>query len=125
MKILMLVAHGSRNHAANDEIGRLARHIQKQSGQEYDAVVAAFLEIADPDIVQGIGRCIELGADSIVAVPYFLAAGNHVTVDIPAEIARARIQHPDISIEISQYLGDNEAMAELVLQCSRQLASCV
>jgi sirohydrochlorin ferrochelatase len=120
MKVLMLIAHGSRNQAANEEIARLAERIQQQGGHDYGAVLPAFLEFAEPDIHQGIERCIELGADSIVAVPYFLAAGKHVAIDIPGEIACAREGNPEVSIEISQYLGDNDAMARLVLECSRQ-----
>jgi len=116
----MLIAHGSRKQAANEEIVRLAQRVQKHAADEYAAVVAAFLELAEPDIQQGVERCIELGATEIVAVPYFLAAGKHVAQDIPGELACARAGHPELSIELSQYVGDSEAMADLVLRCSRQ-----
>ena len=119
MKFLLLVAHGSRRSSANDEIGQLAEHIGKLDDNDYDGVVAAFLEMAEPDIHQGIARCVEQGADSIVVVPYFLASGNHVTKDIPAEIACAQAGLPGVKIELSQYVGANDAMASLVLDCSR------
>jgi sirohydrochlorin ferrochelatase len=32
-------------------------------------------------------RCIALGADEIVVVPYFLSSGQHVTIDIPEQVA--------------------------------------
>lgn len=120
MKVLMLIAHGSRNQAANDEVSRLAQRIQGLGQGEFDAVVSAFLEFAKPDIHQGVDRCAELGARKIIALPYFLAAGKHVARDIPLELECARARHPQISIEITQYLGQNEAMAELVIQCSRK-----
>jgi len=119
MKALLLIAHGSRKQAANEEIGRLAQRVETLAGDDYGAVVAAFLELAEPDIQQGVERCIELGATEIVAVPYFLAAGRHVAQDIPGELACARAGHPELSIELSQYVGDNEAMPDLVLRCSR------
>jgi sirohydrochlorin ferrochelatase len=119
MKALLLIAHGSRKQAANEEIGRLAQRVETLAGDDYGAVVAAFLELAEPDIQQGVERCIELGATEIVAVPYFLAAGRHVAQDIPGELACARAGHPELSIELSQYVGDNEAMPVLVLRCSR------
>ena len=118
MKVLMLIAHGSRKQAANDEVSRLAEQISKLKDCEYEAVVPAFLEFAEPDIHQGVDRCVELGADTIVAMPYFLAAGRHVAEDIPKEIECARAGNPQVNIEISQYLGESEAMAGLVVQCS-------
>ena len=120
MKTLLLIAHGSRKAEANDEIVRLAQRVETLAGDDYGAVVAAFLEIAEPSIHRGIERCVELGATEIVAVPYFLAAGKHVVRDIPAELECARAGHPDVSIEISQYVGDSDAMAGLVLSCSTQ-----
>ena len=116
MKALMLVAHGSRKTAANDEIRRLAQRVDELEANEFDAVLPAFLEFAEPDIHQAVQRCVELGAESIVAVPYFLAAGKHVAKDIPAELSCAQAGHPGIEIELSRYLGESEAMAALVLQ---------
>jgi len=122
MRYLLLVGHGSRKQSANDEIERLAERVAVLEGNDFGGVVTAFLEIAKPDIQQGIARCVELGADSIVVVPYFLAAGKHVSKDIPAEIDCARAGFSHVKIELSQYLGANDAMAEMVLACSRQSA---
>lgn len=121
MKVLLLIAHGSRKQSANDEIKRLAQRVQELSSEDYAAVVASFLECAEPDIHQGVDRCVELGATEIVAVPYFLAAGKHVASDIPGELASASAGHPQISIEMSQYVGENEAMPDLVLRCSKRV----
>ena len=120
MKFLLLIAHGSRRTQANEEIERLAQRVAALDGSEYDGVVAAFLEIAEPDIHQGIARCVERGAEHIVVVPYFLAGGNHVNKDIPGEVACAGAGMPEVRIELAQYLGASEAMAGLVLECSRQ-----
>ena len=122
MKFLLLIGHGSRRQSANDEIERLAHRVAALGDNDFDGVVTAFLEIAEPDIQQGITRCVELGADSIVVVPYFLAAGNHVSKDIPAEVDCARAGLGHVKIELSQYLGANDAMEEMVLACSRQPA---
>ena len=119
MKFLLLIAHGSRKQSANEEIAALAQKVQALAGNDYDAVVAAFLECAEPSIQQGIERCIKLGATEIVAMPYFLAAGKHVVRDIPGEIECARAGHPGVNILLSQYLGEHDAMADLVLRCSQ------
>jgi sirohydrochlorin ferrochelatase len=121
MKVLMLIAHGSRHQAANDEVSRLAARIQDLVQDDIDVVVPAFLELAKPDINQGVDRCVALGASEIVVVPYFLAAGKHVASDIPSELECARRRHPKINIETAQYLGENEAMARLVIECSKNI----
>jgi len=122
MKVMMLIAHGSRKTSANDEVRALAERVAGAGGGDYDAVRAAFLELAEPDIQQGISDCVALGATEIVAVPYFLAGGRHVSADIPGELACAQAGHPRVSIRLSQYLGQNEAMIDLVLNCSRREA---
>jgi len=122
MKVMMLIAHGSRKTSANDEVRALAERVAGAGGGDYDAVHAAFLELAEPDIQQGISDCVALGATEIVAVPYFLAGGRHVSADIPGELACAQAGHPRVSIRLSQYLGQNEAMIDLVLNCSRREA---
>ena len=121
MKYMLLIAHGSRRQSANDEISALAERVAGLDDNDFDGVVTAFLEIAKPDIHEGVARCVELGASRIVVVPYFLAGGNHVSKDIPAEIecARAGLPH-EVEIEISQYLGASDARAKLVLDCAGQ-----
>ena len=118
MKALLLIAHGSRAEAANDEIGRLAERVGASAGDDFGAVVPAFLEMAEPNIHQGIERCVDLGATVIVVVPYFLAAGRHVTRDIPAEIECARAGHPELRIEVGDYVGASAAMPELIAACA-------
>lgn len=120
MKFLLLIAHGSRRQSANDEVSRLGERVAALADNDYDGVVTAFLEIAQPNIHQGVAECVAQGAEYIVAMPYFLAAGNHVKKDIPAELECAKAGTPGVEIEISQYLGASDAMAELVLGCSRQ-----
>ena len=120
MKFLLLIAHGSRRQSANDEIRLLAERVAGLESNDYDGVVTAFLELTEPDIHQGIRDCVEQGASSIVVVPYFLASGNHVMKDIPGEIACALAGDSSVDIRISQYVGSSDAMADLVLDCSRQ-----
>ena len=48
---ILLIAHGSRNKAANDDLHDLAARIAAKG--EYPIVEASFLELAEPDIVTG------------------------------------------------------------------------
>ena len=120
MHFMLLIAHGSRNQNANEEVKRLAERVYAQSKNHYEAVIPAFLEFAEPDIITGIGQCIERGASRITAMPYFLSAGNHVGRDIPAQIELARSAHPDIDIEQAPHIGSVDSMASLVAECTHE-----
>ncbi len=115
MKALLLVAHGSRREASNEEVRRLARRVEEAAGDRYAVVEAAFLELAEPSIPEGIRRCLEQGAGEVVVLPYFLSAGRHVSQDIPAEVEKARRDHPGSRIRLVPYLGAAPGIAELLL----------
>lgn len=114
-RALLLVAHGSRHDASNDEVRALTVSVRNAAGERFDAVDCAFLELADPAIPDGIERLIEDGADDITVLPYFLAAGRHVSEDIPAQVDEKRFEHPDINIAIAPYFGTAEAIPHLLL----------
>ena len=117
---LILVAHGSRRDASNDEIRRLTRQVA--AGSRYQQVGCGFLELADPDIPTAITQAIEQGARKILVLPYFLSAGRHITEDIPAILNTARQQHPDTEICQLPYVGQQSGMVEL-LRCAAQESS--
>ncbi len=119
MKALLLIAHGSRRVASNDEVRRLSSQMAELAGGEYDTVVPAFLELAEPDIPAGVDECVAAGATEVVVVPYFLAAGRHVAEDIPEELAKASQQHPDLKISQVDYLGTHASIPELLLGLAR------
>lgn len=116
MKSLLIVAHGSRRQASNDEVRELTGRIAKKTGRHFDHVQAAFLELAEPSIPDGIHQCVEQGAREIVVLPYFLSAGRHVSEDIPAEVDKTRPNHPEVCIHIAPYLGAFEAIADLMTE---------
>lgn len=120
MNSLLLVAHGSRRAASNNEIRALAETLHRKAGNRFDDVDCAFLELAEPSIPDGISQCIERGATHVTVFPYFLSAGRHVASDIPAEVSQIVGEYPDIAITIAPYLGAAGAMSELILQQAGQ-----
>jgi sirohydrochlorin ferrochelatase len=117
MKGLVVIAHGSRRAASNEEVAELAKAIARQPGQPFDRVSAAFLELAEPSIPDGIVACAESGCSEVVVMPYFLSAGRHVAEDIPALIAEARARLPaEVRITVRPHLGSAAAMAGFVLE---------
>ena len=65
MKALLLIAHGSRRQRSNDEVIALAEKLKTECAEHYDIVQAAFLELADTLIADGIENCVRDGASQI------------------------------------------------------------
>ena len=116
MKILVLIAHGSSLDAANREIAGLAELLQSKAANDFDRVVPAFLELAEPSIPDAIEECVECGADEVVLLPYFLACGKHVTADIPAAVREKQLQHPGVAIRLLDYFGRSPGIADALLR---------
>lgn len=115
MHALLLIAHGSRREASNEEVRELAARLEQITGSRFCCVIPAFLELAEPDIPTGVELCAKAGATTVTAVPYFLSAGRHVAHDIPAELEKAALQNPAVTLHLSDYLGKHESITELLL----------
>ena len=116
MKSLLVIAHGSRRQASNDEVRFLTGRIADKAGNKFDIVKSAFLELAEPSIPDGIQQCVEEGAEEIIVLPYFLSAGRHVAEDIPGEIEAMSIKFPDVRITTAPYLGAVDEIADLMVE---------
>jgi sirohydrochlorin ferrochelatase len=122
LKVLLLIAHGSRKETANQEVRELAESIQQHNANEYAAVVPAFLELAQPDIGGGVDYCVKMGAKEITVVPYFLSLGAHVERDIPGALNIASARHPEIKLHLKRHFGATEGLVESVINCARSVS---
>ena len=120
MKSLLIIAHGSRRVASNDEVRRLAEQVSGLTNTGFDEVSAAFLELAEPSIPDGLEACIQRGATDVVVFPYFLAAGRHVVEDIPEEIAPVVAKYPNVNVQVAPHLGLASALPEIIITTASQ-----
>lgn len=120
MKALLLVAHGSRREASNEEVRELTRRVASLAGGRFADVACAFLELAAPSIPEGIQHAIDRGATEVIVLPYFLSAGRHVAEDIPAQVRMKQEEHPEVAIRIAAYLGGSEGIPDLLLEIASE-----
>ncbi len=118
MQALLLVAHGSRRESSNSEIRNLAARLRKMKS-DFTLVEAAFLDLEEPSIPQGLRQLAKAGARKVVIVPYFLSAGRHVVTDIPREVDKARADTAGVEVQIAPYLGSAKGIAKLLLKQAR------
>jgi sirohydrochlorin ferrochelatase len=117
---LLLIAHGSRQAEANDDLHELAARLRVMG--RYAVVEPAFLELAAPTIDEAGRRCIEQGADRVILVPYFLAAGVHVQRDLQAHRERLAAAYPNVAVALAAPLGPHPLLVEIVTQRAAETA---
>ena len=115
MKALLLIAHGSRRKQSNDEVVMLAEKIKHNCSEKYAIVHAGFLEIAETLIPDGIKKCVDDGATSIIVLPYFLNSGRHVIEDIPSIVNDTLPLYPNVEIKIAPHLGASNQIMDLLI----------
>jgi len=113
MKVLVLLAHGSRVEKSNQEVAELAVRLEGLI-EGYDAVESCFLELTTPTFDDTLNKVASEGAKEIVVFPYFLAEGRHVRDDVPEVVGTFKKRFPDVSIELKSYLGMWQGLAEFI-----------
>ena len=117
MEHIILIGHGSPKKEANniDIVGKLL-HNTIHPGCSAACVRSAYLEFGRPDIMTAIRQSVEDGATKIIAHPYFLSSGMHVTNDIPEIIAEAQSEFPDVELVYTEPLGVHDKLVDIVIE---------
>jgi sirohydrochlorin ferrochelatase len=114
---LLLIAHGSRHAEANADLEFVAEQL-RQRGQ--GIAVAAFLELAVPNVDDGAAQCVEQGAECVVLAPYFLSAGVHVRRDLTAARERLAARFPRVAFVLAEPLGRHPLLVDVVRQRAQE-----
>lgn len=115
---VLLIAHGSRLPAANDDLVRLAERVRER--EAYGIVEIAYLELAEPTIPQGAQRCVERGARRVLMLPYFLSPGRHVSDDLEGFRREFSEQDPGVEFVVCQPLGVHPSVVDVVMERLRE-----
>ncbi len=110
---VLLVSHGSPREEANAGFCQMVANIAARA----DGLIIkpTFFSIARPSIEDRIAELAEEGVNHVYVVPYFLFNGQHVRVDIPAQIELCMQKHPGIKIDVMPTLQNEPAMEEIML----------
>lgn len=112
MTTLLVMVHGSPRPESNDDMYAVVEEVRRSG--KFDAVEVGFLDVNQPDLPTAIATCVERGATRIVAVPYFLHSGKHVTKDLPDILEAAAARYPDVEIMMGDYLGHDDAIMDVL-----------
>lgn len=115
MKALLLIAHGSRKVSSNQEVADLAQKLTNHRS-DFALIGHGFLELTTPKVPDAVAELVKKGATEIVLLPYFLAAGMHVSEDLPELLEQAKQAHGDVTFTLLEHLGAAELMPNWILQ---------
>ncbi len=99
---VLLVGHGSRRRAGNDEIERFAA--EWRARRPLWRIEVCFIEYADVLLDAGLDRA-AAHAVRVIVIPFILNAAGHVKMEIPAAIDAARARRPDVAFHCTRHLG--------------------
>ena len=110
---ILLFAHGSRVEEANEGVRELARQVQSSGAYAY--VRAAFLELAPPDLSQGVAEAVQAGVKRVIVIPYFLTLGVHLRRDLPSLVEPLKQKYPGVEIQVGQSLESHPLMPSIII----------
>ncbi|BAQ65909.1 sirohydrochlorin chelatase [Geminocystis sp. NIES-3709] len=108
---LLMIGHGTR-----DEQGRQVFMDFVHTYQELDRsrpVISCFLELTEPNIMQGVEYCIKQGYEEISALPILLFAARHNKFDVTNELDRCRLKYPQLQFYYGRHFGITPSIINL------------
>ncbi|MEB3752075.1 sirohydrochlorin chelatase [Geobacillus sp. FSL W8-0032] len=113
MEAVLYVSHGSRVAAARLEAARFVE--QCKAAVDIPIQELCFIELAEPDIITGVDRCVAQGATRIIVIPLLLLSAGHAKRDIPAALELAKQRHPAVEIVCGSPFGVHDAMIDIII----------
>ncbi len=109
---IIVFAHGSRVEPANEAVRAVAREVVCATGCEH--VLAAFLELGQPDLDGAVEELVRAGVGRVVVVPYFLTLGLHMERDLPRLVARNQARYEGLRIEVTAPLDGHPGLVTIL-----------
>jgi sirohydrochlorin cobaltochelatase len=100
---LLLVGHGSRSRASQEEMADVARRVAGRLPEIQ--VDLGYLEMSEPPAGPVLDRLVAAGCRRVVVLPLMLLAAGHGKSDVPAVVLDGRARHPDVELAFGSPLG--------------------
>jgi sirohydrochlorin ferrochelatase len=118
---IIVFAHGSRIEPANQAVRAVAAELARAG--PYQHVVAAFLELGQPDLETAVIELSGRGVRRMVVIPYFLTLGMHLERDLPRIVERISNNHSHLEISVSPPLDGHPGLLQVLKDRAREALS--
>jgi sirohydrochlorin cobaltochelatase len=99
----LIVGHGSRDPRGAREFHGLVGLVRRRNPSL--TVEGGFIELSRPPISECVNRLARSGARNVAVVPLMLLSAGHAKDDIPATLAREKMDHPEMTFAYGRALG--------------------
>ena len=113
MTVLLGVAHGSRDEAAQEVVRTLLGAAGERLGVR---ALPAYVDNASPSIALALAGLAAAGERDVVVLPLLLNAASHSKTDVAASVQRGRLDHPDLRIRYGRPFGAHPAVVAVLEQ---------
>ncbi len=93
-----------------------ASRLERELGPESARVVLSCLEFIQPHPGQAVRSLVEQGFRQVVLMPYLLGHGKHATLELDEVLADLKAQSPQAQLFLSEGLGADSRLADLVVE---------
>ncbi|SHK42969.1 sirohydrochlorin chelatase [Desulforamulus aeronauticus] len=115
---VILLGHGSRQPAANQEIFQIAEQVKTLGDNAlYET---CFLQFGEPSLPTAICKLVAAGAKRIIIVPLLLTVGTHIQVELPRLMREQQEDYPEVTFVLAPHLGADYRIAEIVMDRIKQ-----
>ena len=90
--------------------------LEMELGPDSARVVLSCLEFIQPHPDQAVRSLVEQGFRQVVLMPYLLGHGKHATLELDEVLADLKAQSPQAQLYLSQGLGADGRLADLVVE---------
>jgi sirohydrochlorin cobaltochelatase len=109
---VIVFAHGSRLEPANEAVRAVAADLARRTPAAQ--ILAAFLELGTPGLVDAALAMAEEGVERVIVAPYFLTPGLHLDRDLPKLIEEIRQAKPGLDVCVTQSLDGHPSLAAIL-----------
>ncbi|MDQ5987231.1 MAG: sirohydrochlorin ferrochelatase [Syntrophus sp. SKADARSKE-3] len=111
---VILLGHGSRIPGAGEGMETVAARMRERLGGVI--IEICYMSKLGPNFPEVFEKCVALGAEKIIVIPYFLHSGLHIREDIPEILEEKARQFPDVELILGKNLGYDDCLVDLVLK---------
>lgn len=115
---LVLFAHGSKDPRWRAPFLELLAALRAEMGDQ--AVSLAFMEFAEPGLLEVARLAAAAGFTRLRVLPLFLAGGAHVARDIPEQVTQVRKTFPSLRVDVLRPVGEDPRFTDLLLEICRE-----
>jgi sirohydrochlorin cobaltochelatase len=120
-RLLVLVAHGSRDPRWRTPFESLVQAMQTELGAG-KPVKLAYMEMAEPDLLTVVKTAVaqQPELETVVVWPMLMAAGAHFATDIQEQSAALRQAFTGLSVEVLPPVGEHPALRQLLIYLAEE-----